>query len=55
MLIAPLLVVLNWIAYGMTVYWLLEYLGIVPLKLTIDLFPWWAIPPLLMLSIITHG
>jgi cellulose synthase/poly-beta-1,6-N-acetylglucosamine synthase-like glycosyltransferase len=46
MLIAPLIVVLNWIAYSMTVYWLLEYLGIVPFKLTVDLFPWWAILPL---------
>jgi len=45
MLIAPLIVVLNWIAYSMTTYWLLEYLGIVPFKLTIDLFPWWVILP----------
>ena len=46
MLIAPLIVVLNWIAYSMTIYWLLEYFGIIPFKLTVDLFPWWALLPL---------
>lgn len=46
MLIAPLIVVLNWIAYSMTIYWLLEYFGIAPFKLTVDLFPWWALLPL---------
>ncbi len=46
MLIAPLIVVLNWVAYSMTIYWSLEYLGIVPFKLTVDLFPWWVILPL---------
>lgn len=46
MLIAPLIVVLNWVAYGMTVYWLLEYFGIIPFNLTVDLFPWWALLPL---------
>jgi cellulose synthase/poly-beta-1,6-N-acetylglucosamine synthase-like glycosyltransferase len=46
MLIAPIIVVLNWVAYSLTIYWLLEYLGIIPLNLTANLFPWWAILPL---------
>ena len=47
MLVAPIVVVLNWLAYGMTAYWLLEYFSIIPLSLTRDLFPWWALLPLL--------
>jgi len=46
MLIAPIIVVLNWVAYSLTLYWLLEYFGIIPLNLTANLFPWWVILPL---------
>ncbi|MDW8021319.1 MAG: glycosyltransferase [Nitrososphaerota archaeon] len=46
MLIAPIMVLFNWVAYGMTVYWLLEHFGLVKTALTVDLFPWWAILPL---------
>ncbi|MEM1677010.1 MAG: glycosyltransferase [Nitrososphaerota archaeon] len=46
MLIAPIIVVLNWLAYSLTIYWLLEYFNIVPLNLTVNLFPWWAVFPL---------
>jgi cellulose synthase/poly-beta-1,6-N-acetylglucosamine synthase-like glycosyltransferase len=46
MLIAPIMVVLNWVAYSLTIYWLLEYLDVIPLNLTANLFPWWAILPL---------
>lgn len=51
MLVAPLMVLLNWLAYGMTIYWLLEYLGLIATKFTADLFPWWAILPLLFNAI----
>ena len=47
MLSAPIMVLLNWVAYGMTVYWVLEYLDIIPFTLTANLFPWWALLPLL--------
>lgn len=47
MLVAPIIVVLNWIAYGMTIWWLLEYFSTVPFSLTRNLFPWWALLPLL--------
>lgn len=46
MLSAPIMVLLNWLAYGMTIYWLLEYLGLMRTTLTVNLFPWWAILPL---------
>jgi len=47
MLVSPIVVVLNWVAYGMTIYWLLEYFSLISLNLTRDLFPWWALLPLL--------
>lgn len=46
MLIAPIMVVLNWVAYSLTILWLLEYFGIASTSLTANLFPWWAILPL---------
>lgn len=46
MLIAPIMVLLNWVAYSFTIYWVLEHYDLVPLNLTENLFPWWAILPL---------
>ncbi|MEN2975172.1 MAG: glycosyltransferase family 2 protein [Candidatus Caldarchaeales archaeon] len=46
MLIAPIIVVLNWLAYYLTIYWALEYFDIIPLNLMENTFPWWAILPL---------
>lgn len=46
MLVSPIMVVLNWVAYGMTAYWLLEYFSILPFSFTADLFPWWSLLPL---------
>ncbi len=46
MLASPIIVVLNWAAYGMTIYWLLEYSSLLPLNFTVNLFPWWSLLPL---------
>jgi cellulose synthase/poly-beta-1,6-N-acetylglucosamine synthase-like glycosyltransferase len=45
MLVSPLIVVLNWIAYGMTAYWALEITGAVP-RVTAGVIPFWSIIPL---------
>lgn len=45
MLMSPLIVVLNWIAYSVTVYWALETVGILP-TLTAGVVPFWSIIPL---------
>jgi cellulose synthase/poly-beta-1,6-N-acetylglucosamine synthase-like glycosyltransferase len=45
MLISPLIVVLNWIAYAVTAYWALEVAGAVP-QVTAGVFPFWSIIPL---------
>lgn len=46
MLVAPLIVVLNWVSYGITALWLLEATGIVPFKLmTAISFPFWTAVP----------
>lgn len=45
MLVSPLIVVLNWIAYGVTAYWALEQAGIVPV-VTAGVIPFWSIIPL---------
>lgn len=46
MLIAPIMVLLNWLAYSLTIYWVLEYFKVIPLNLMENVFPWWAILPL---------
>jgi cellulose synthase/poly-beta-1,6-N-acetylglucosamine synthase-like glycosyltransferase len=45
MLVSPLIVVLNWIAYGVTAYWLLEMAGWAP-QVTAGVIPFWSIIPL---------
>ncbi|HEX6067647.1 MAG TPA: glycosyltransferase [Nitrososphaera sp.] len=45
MLISPLIVVLNWIAYSVTIYWALESAGILP-QVTAGAIPFWSIIPL---------
>lgn len=45
MLVSPLIVVLNWIAYSVTAYWLLEMAGVVP-QVTAGVIPFWSIIPL---------
>ncbi|MGI0020817.1 MAG: glycosyltransferase [Nitrososphaera sp.] len=45
MLISPLIVVLNWISYGVTAYWLLEQAGVLP-QVTAGVIPFWSIIPL---------
>lgn len=46
MLVAPLIVVLNWMSYGITALWLLEITGLLPFKvLTSIAFPFWTAVP----------
>lgn len=45
MLISPLIVVLNWVAYAITVYWALEAAGIAPSVLAGGI-PFWNIVPI---------
>jgi hypothetical protein len=46
MLVAPLIVVLNWVSYGITALWLLEGAGIVPFQLLTSItFPFWTAVP----------
>ncbi len=45
MLVSPFIVVLNWIAYSVTVYWALERAGILP-QVTAGIIPFWSIIPL---------
>ena len=45
MLVSPLIVVLNWISYGITAYWLLEQAGFLS-PLTAGIIPFWSIIPL---------
>ncbi len=45
MLVSPLIVVLNWIAYAVTAYWLLESAGVLP-PATAGAIPFWTIIPL---------
>ena len=48
MLVAPLIVVLNCLSYGLTFLWLLEISGIVPLQLMTNItFPFWVAAPVL--------
>jgi glycosyltransferase XagB len=46
MLVAPLIVILNWLTYGVTLLWFLEITKIIPVQLmTVISFPFWiAIP-----------
>jgi cellulose synthase/poly-beta-1,6-N-acetylglucosamine synthase-like glycosyltransferase len=46
MLVAPLVVVFNWIAYSMTALYLLELFKVLPTDLTADLFPVYSWVPL---------
>ncbi|HVX02939.1 MAG TPA: glycosyltransferase [Nitrososphaera sp.] len=46
MLVSPLLVVLNLVAYGLTALWLLGGSGLVPQLITADAVPFWTIIPL---------
>ena len=45
MLVSPLIVVLNWISYGVTAYWLMEQAGLLP-QVTAGVIPFWSIIPL---------
>ena len=46
MLVAPLIVVLNWLSYGITLLWLLEAAGVVPIHLLTSVtFPFWTAVP----------
>jgi len=46
MLVAPLIVVLNWLAYGITALWLLEATKILPIQLLTSItFPFWTAVP----------
>ena len=47
MLIAPFLVILNWVAYSLTTLWLLEYFRILHTNVMADTFPFFAIAPTL--------
>jgi cellulose synthase/poly-beta-1,6-N-acetylglucosamine synthase-like glycosyltransferase len=46
MLVAPLVVVFNWVAYSMTALYLLELFKVLPTNLTADLFPVYSWVPL---------
>ncbi|MEM1954628.1 MAG: glycosyltransferase family 2 protein [Nitrososphaerota archaeon] len=46
MLVAPLVVAFNWVAYSMTALYLLEFFRVLPTALTYDLFPWYSLVPL---------
>jgi cellulose synthase/poly-beta-1,6-N-acetylglucosamine synthase-like glycosyltransferase len=46
MLVAPLVVVFNWVAYSMTALYLLELFRVLPTNLTADLFPVYSWVPL---------
>jgi cellulose synthase/poly-beta-1,6-N-acetylglucosamine synthase-like glycosyltransferase len=46
MLINPLIVAMNWLSYGLTVYWLLESRGVFPWTALSGVFPAWSIGPL---------
>jgi len=45
MLLAPFIVVLNWLAYGLTIYWLLEVGHVVSTDWLSGAFPVWAFVP----------
>jgi hypothetical protein len=46
MLVSPLVVVLNWLSYGITALWALEATGIIPLKIiSMITFPFWTAVP----------
>jgi len=47
MLIAPFLVILNWVAYSLTILWSLEFFKILHTNVMSDTFPFFAILPLL--------
>ncbi|MEM4285611.1 MAG: glycosyltransferase [Candidatus Nitrosocaldus sp.] len=51
MLIAPLIVMFNYIAYSLTILWLLEEFNILASKITTDLFPSLALIPFLFNAI----
>jgi cellulose synthase/poly-beta-1,6-N-acetylglucosamine synthase-like glycosyltransferase len=46
MLVSPLIVVLNWVAYGITALWLLGLFGLFPQFISADTTPFWTIIPL---------
>lgn len=46
MLITPFIVVLNWVAYGLTALWILEVAHMIPTALIPLSFPVWALVPL---------
>jgi cellulose synthase/poly-beta-1,6-N-acetylglucosamine synthase-like glycosyltransferase len=46
MLMAPFIMLLNWLAYGLTAYWLLESTGLVTTNWLSGAFPVWAFVPL---------
>ncbi len=45
MLVNPIILILNWVAYGLTVLWILDFLGIMP-GVMANIFPIWSIIPL---------
>jgi glycosyltransferase involved in cell wall biosynthesis len=46
MLMAPFIVVMNWLAYGLSAYWLLEYTHVLSTGYFSGAFPVWALIPL---------
>jgi len=47
MLFAPIIVILNWVAYSLTLIWIFEYLNLLPTNLLSGTFPFYSIIPLL--------
>lgn len=47
MLIAPFIVVLNWVAYALTAAWLIEYYKLIGTNIMSDTYPFFAILPLI--------
>lgn len=47
MLIAPFAVILNWVAYALTILWILELYKIIPMSVLSNTFPFFAIAPLI--------
>jgi cellulose synthase/poly-beta-1,6-N-acetylglucosamine synthase-like glycosyltransferase len=46
MLVAPLIVILNWVSYGITLLWVLEITQIIPVHLMTSIsFPFWTAVP----------
>lgn len=45
MLVAPLIVVISWVAYGITFLWLLEQGGLIPQLFPKDAVPFWTMIP----------